>query len=62
MFSLAYSTRGVTVPLDSTGARSNDHVRELWTRTDTAHDGQFPRADLPSNGAAPYSPAPARQG
>ncbi|MER5522293.1 MULTISPECIES: hypothetical protein [Streptomyces] len=44
------------------GARSDDRVRELWSRNDTTHDGQCVRADLPAHGAALYSLAPARQG
>ncbi|MFF3334509.1 glycoside hydrolase family 27 protein [Streptomyces sp. NPDC002888] len=51
-FSLADTPRRVTVPLGSLGARPDDHVRELWTRTDTPHDGRSLVADLPAHGAA----------
>ena len=60
--SLADSPRQVTVPLGSIGARSEDRVRELWTRTDATHDDQCLRADLPAHGPSLYSLAPARQG
>ncbi|GKQ39134.1 glycoside hydrolase family 27 protein [Streptomyces sp. A012304] len=52
VFSLAGTPRRVTVPLGSLGARPDDHVRELWTRTDTPHDGRGLAVDLPAHGAA----------
>lgn len=36
----------------------DDRVRELWTRTDTPHDGQSLRAELPAHGAAFYRLSP----
>ncbi|GAA3840654.1 glycoside hydrolase family 27 protein [Streptomyces coacervatus] len=51
VFSLAGTPRRVTVPLGSLGARPDDHVRELWTRTDTPHDGRSLVTDLPAHGA-----------
>lgn len=58
VFSLADSPMQVTVPLGSIGARSDDRLRELWTHTDTTHDGRCLRADLPAHGAALFSLAP----
>ncbi|MEV6109931.1 glycoside hydrolase family 27 protein [Streptomyces sp. NPDC051940] len=54
VFSLAGAPRRVSVPLGSVGARPGDRIRELWTRTDVAHDGTVLTADLPAHGAALY--------
>ncbi|MGP4114734.1 alpha-galactosidase [Streptomyces sp. 4N509B] len=54
VFSLADHPRRVAVPLGSLGARPGDGVRELWTRTEVAHDGRTLRVDLPAHGAALY--------
>jgi hypothetical protein len=58
VFSLADSPAHVTVPLGSIGARPDDRIRELWTHTDTSHDGHGLRADLPAHGAALYRLTP----
>ncbi|MER5794403.1 glycoside hydrolase family 27 protein [Streptomyces sp. NPDC001980] len=54
VFSLADEERRVEVPLGSVGATPHDRVRELWTGTDTAHDGRELVAVLPAHGAALY--------
>ncbi|MCG7208365.1 glycoside hydrolase family 27 protein [Streptomyces arenae] len=54
VFSLADEARRLEVPLGSVGAGPHDRVRELWTRTDTAHDGRYLVAELPAHGAALY--------
>ncbi|WP_244202216.1 glycoside hydrolase family 27 protein [Streptomyces diastatochromogenes] len=54
VFSLADGPRRFQVPLGSVGARPGDRVREVWTRTDTPHDGRHLTADLPAHGAALY--------
>ncbi|TLS47670.1 glycoside hydrolase family 27 protein [Streptomyces montanus] len=58
VFSLADRPERVTVPLGSIGARPDDRVRELWTGTDTPHDGHALHADLPAHGAALYRLTP----
>jgi hypothetical protein len=58
VFSLSDSPAHVTVPLGSIGARPDDRIRELWTHTDTSHDGHGLRADLPAHGAALYRLTP----
>jgi alpha-galactosidase len=52
VFSLADAPRRVTVPLGDIGARPDDPIREVWTHTDTPHDGHHLHADLPAHGAA----------
>ncbi|MGW3132148.1 glycoside hydrolase family 27 protein [Streptomyces sp. NPDC001123] len=54
VFSLADEERRVEVPLGSVGATPRDRVRELWTRTDSAHDGRRLVTVLPAHGAALY--------
>ncbi|MEU2420931.1 glycoside hydrolase family 27 protein [Streptomyces sp. NPDC007851] len=54
VFSLADEARRLEVPLGSVGAGPHDRVRELWTRTDTPHDGRYLVAELPAHGAALY--------
>ncbi|MFD4510530.1 glycoside hydrolase family 27 protein [Streptomyces sp. NPDC058457] len=54
VFSLADEERCFEVPLGSIGATPRDSVRELWTRTGTAHDGRQLVAVLPAHGAALY--------
>ncbi|MFE1886241.1 alpha-galactosidase [Streptomyces diastatochromogenes] len=54
VFSLADAPRRFRVPLGSVGARPGDRVREVWSRTDTAHDGRHLTVDLPAHGAALY--------
>ncbi|WP_406445159.1 alpha-galactosidase [Streptomyces sp. NBC_00631] len=54
VFSLADEERRFEVPLGSVGATPRDRVRELWTHTDTAHDGRQLAAVLPAHGAALY--------
>ncbi|MEV6172799.1 glycoside hydrolase family 27 protein [Streptomyces sp. NPDC051954] len=58
VFSLADSPEKVTVPLGSMGARPDDHIRELWTHTDLAHDGHSLYVDLPAHGSALYRLTP----
>ncbi|MER5748377.1 glycoside hydrolase family 27 protein [Streptomyces sp. NPDC002088] len=58
VFNLADTPRPVIVPLGSLGAHPDDHVRELWTRTDHPHDGRHLSVDLPVHGAALYRFAP----
>jgi len=58
VFSLADSPRRVEVPLGSLGARPDDRLRELWTHTDTPHDGRGLHLDLPAHGAALYRLTP----
>ncbi|MFJ9565832.1 glycoside hydrolase family 27 protein [Streptomyces fuscichromogenes] len=54
VFSLADEERRVEMPLGAIGATPRDGVRELWTRTDTVHDGRQLVAVLPAHGAALY--------
>ncbi|MER7184135.1 glycoside hydrolase family 27 protein [Streptomyces hyaluromycini] len=54
VFSLADEERRFEVPLGAVGATPRDRVRELWTRTGTAHDGRQLVAVLPAHGAALY--------
>lgn len=54
VFSLADSPQRIDVPLGSVGARPDDRVRELWTRTELPHDGRVLHVDLPAHGAALY--------
>ncbi|MFF7474053.1 glycoside hydrolase family 27 protein [Streptomyces sp. NPDC008092] len=54
VFSLADEERRFEVPLGSVGGTPHDRVRELWTHTDTAHDGRHLVAVLPAHGAALY--------
>ncbi|MFG3296880.1 glycoside hydrolase family 27 protein [Streptomyces sp. NPDC048179] len=54
VFSLADEARRFEVPLGSVGALPGDRVRELWTHTDTAHDGRRLVVELPPHGAALY--------
>lgn len=54
VFSLADTARRVTVPLGSIGARPDDRIRELWSRTGVRHDGHSLAVDLPAHGAALY--------
>ncbi|MFD3589386.1 glycoside hydrolase family 27 protein [Streptomyces sp. NPDC058683] len=54
VFSLADEERRFEVPLGSIGAGPRDRVREVWTRTDTAHDGRRLTVELPAHGAALY--------
>ncbi|MFD8717497.1 glycoside hydrolase family 27 protein [Streptomyces sp. NPDC059629] len=54
VFSLASEERRFEVPLGSIGAGPGDRIREVWTRTDTAHDGRRLVAELPAHGAALY--------
>lgn len=54
VFSLAGEERRFEVPLGSIGAGPGDRIREVWTRTDTAHDGRRLVAELPAHGAALY--------
>ncbi|WP_230396174.1 glycoside hydrolase family 27 protein [Streptomyces blattellae] len=58
VFSLADSPQKVTVPLGSIGAGPGDHIRELWTRQDIAHDGDSLHAVLPAHGSALYRLTP----
>ncbi|WP_238545292.1 MULTISPECIES: alpha-galactosidase [Streptomyces] len=58
VFSLADGPERVTVPLGSLGARPDDHIRELWTHTDTPHDGHLLTANLPAHGSALYRLTP----
>ncbi|CAM5309116.1 glycoside hydrolase family 27 protein [Streptomyces aurantiogriseus] len=58
VFSLADNPQRVDVPLGSIGARPDDCVRELWTHTDTPHDGHALHLDLPAHGAALYRLTP----
>lgn len=62
VFSLADVPRRFAVPLGSVGARPDDHARELWTRTDTPHDGRHLHVGLPAHGAALYRLSEARPG
>ncbi|WP_416974144.1 glycoside hydrolase family 27 protein [Streptomyces sp. 4F14] len=59
VFSLADTPERVSVPLGSIGARPDDSVRELWTRTDTPHDGHALHLDLPAHGCALFRLTPA---
>ncbi|MFG2524935.1 glycoside hydrolase family 27 protein [Streptomyces sp. NPDC048527] len=59
VFNLSDSPRPTAVPLGSLGTRGDDHLRELWTRTETPHDGHHLRIDLPAHGAALYRITPA---
>ncbi|MFM9608374.1 glycoside hydrolase family 27 protein [Streptomyces niveiscabiei] len=52
VFSLADTPESVTVPLGSIGALPDDRFRDLWTRTDTPHDGRALTLDLPAHGCA----------
>ncbi|MET8979415.1 glycoside hydrolase family 27 protein [Streptomyces sp. NPDC004539] len=52
VFSLADTPERISVPLGSLAARPDDHVHELWTGTDTPHDGRDLHLDLPAHGAA----------
>ncbi|MFC8420391.1 hypothetical protein ACFUN7_05775 [Streptomyces sp. NPDC057236] len=52
----------IAVPLGSVGARPDDRARELWTRTDTPHDGRHLHVGLPAHGAALYRLSGARPG
>ncbi|MFG3019743.1 glycoside hydrolase family 27 protein [Streptomyces sp. NPDC048254] len=54
VFSPADEARRFEVPLGSIGAGPRDRVREVWTRTDTAHDGRRLTVELPAHGAALY--------
>ncbi|WP_150134701.1 glycoside hydrolase family 27 protein [Streptomyces hyaluromycini] len=54
VFSLADEERRFEVPLGAVGATPRDRVRELWTRTGTAHDGRRLVTVLPAHGAALY--------
>nr|WP_245695311.1 glycoside hydrolase family 27 protein [Streptomyces antibioticus] len=58
VFSLADSPQRIDVPLGSLGARPDDRVRELWTRTDLPHDGRALHLDLPAHGAALFRLTP----
>jgi alpha-galactosidase len=58
VFSLADTPGQVTVPLGSLGFRPDDRVRELWTHTDTPHDGRRLHVSLPAHGAALYRITP----
>ncbi|MDT0318648.1 glycoside hydrolase family 27 protein [Streptomyces millisiae] len=58
VFSLADEPRHLTVPLGDIGAHPDDRLRELWTHTDTPHDGHHLRIDLPAHGAALYRLTP----
>ncbi|WP_055524767.1 glycoside hydrolase family 27 protein, partial [Streptomyces graminilatus] len=52
VFSLADTPSQVTVPLGSIGAHTSDQIREVWTHTDTPHDGHHLHLELPAHGAA----------
>ncbi|MEU2624180.1 glycoside hydrolase family 27 protein [Streptomyces sp. NPDC007157] len=54
VFSLADQERRFEVPLGSIGAEPDDRVREVWTRTDTVHDGRLLTVEVPAHGAALY--------
>ncbi|MFD8382405.1 alpha-galactosidase [Streptomyces sp. NPDC059679] len=58
VFSLADGPERVRVELGALGARPDDHIRELWTHTDTPHDGHHLTADLPAHGSALYRLTP----
>ncbi|MEW1824136.1 glycoside hydrolase family 27 protein [Streptomyces sp. NPDC088196] len=58
VFSLADTPQHRTVPLGSLGAQPHDRVRDVWTRTDTPHDGHSLRIDLPAHGSALYRLTP----
>jgi hypothetical protein len=58
VFSQSDTPVHVSVPLGSLGARPDDHIRELWTRTDIPHDGHHLRVHLPAHGATLYCLAP----
>ncbi|WP_371101714.1 hypothetical protein [Streptomyces sp. PU_AKi4] len=62
VFSPADAPRRFAVPLGSVGARPDDRARELWTRTDTPHDGRHLHVGLPAHGAALYRLIGARPG
>jgi hypothetical protein len=54
VFSLAPHARRMEIPLGSIGAQADDRIRELWTHSDTPHDGTRLLFDLPAHGAALY--------
>ncbi|HTJ67141.1 MAG TPA: glycoside hydrolase family 27 protein [Actinospica sp.] len=58
VFSLAPAERTLRIPLGDIGALPDDHVTELWTRTDVPHDRNHLRIDLPPHGAALYRLGP----
>jgi hypothetical protein len=62
VFSLADAPRRFAVPLGSVGTRPDARARELWTRTDTPHDGRHLHVGLPAHGAALYRLIGARPG
>ncbi|WP_229377413.1 glycoside hydrolase family 27 protein [Streptomyces sp. VRA16 Mangrove soil] len=54
VFNLSAAPVRHRVPLSSIGAGPKAAVRELWTRTDTPHDGRILDVGLPAHGAALY--------